>query len=150
MSNAALFLNDIHLGMAWTGQPITVTAEAIIAFAREFDPQPMHLDPAAATSGPFGGLIASGWHVASLVMRQIVGARPFGAAPILGLGVDELHWLRPVRPGDVLQAHGEVIEVKPSKSKPDRGVVRSAVTCRNQDGDIVLSFHTTTQLPVRM
>ena len=99
MPSDALFLNDLQVGMAWSSPPVSVTSAAIMEFAREYDPQPFHIDPVAALSGPFNGLIASGWQVAALAMRQIVEARPFGASPVLGLGVDELRWLHPVRPG---------------------------------------------------
>ena len=136
--------------LAWFGaaRRSALTAAAIIAFAREYDPQPFHIDPVAALSGPFNGLIASGWQVAALAMRQIVEARPFGASPILGLGVDELRWLKPVRPGDVLQVQGEIVELRTSKSTPDRGVVRSSIKVIDQAGDVAMSFFTNTQLPV--
>lgn len=144
-----VFLNDLELGAMWISQPVLVSQEEIIAFARQFDPQPYHVDPEAAASGPFGGLIASGWHLAALTMRQICEAEPFGSSPILGLGVDELRWLRPVRPGDVLRMSGEIVELRPSKSKPDRGTVRSRIKITNQAGEVVMSYLTSTQLPVR-
>ena len=149
ISKDPLFLNDLRIGMAWTSQPVAITADAIIAFAKEYDPQPFHIDPAAAASGHFGGLIASGWHVAALVMRQFVEARPFGSSPILGLGVNDLRWLKPVRPGDILKVRGEIVELKPSSSKPDRGVVRSEIQVYNQSGEVVMSFLSSTQLPLR-
>ncbi|HZC96537.1 MAG TPA: MaoC family dehydratase [Bradyrhizobium sp.] len=144
-----LFLDDLQLGMTWIGQSVTITADAIIAFGKEYDPQPFHTDPVTASTGLFGGLIASSWHVAALVMRQFIDARPFGSAPILGLGVNELRWLRPVRPEDVLTARGEIIDLKPSKSKPGRGVVRTAIAVTNQAGVTVMSFLTSTHLSVR-
>jgi acyl dehydratase len=144
-----LFLDDLQLGMTWTSQPVNITADAIIAFGKEYDPQPFHVDPAAAASGGCGSLIASGWQVASLVMRQFVEARPFGTAPILGLGVDELRWLKPVRPEDVLTVRGKIVDLKPFKPKPDRGVVRTAIAVTNQVGETVMSFLTTTQLSIR-
>jgi acyl dehydratase len=148
MSRAPVFLDDLTVGTAWTGTPVKMTAEEIVGFANLYDPQPFHTDPKAA-AGLFGGLIASGWHVAALTMRQFVEAQPFGSAPILGLGVDELRWLKPVRPGDTLTARGEVVELRPSQSRPDRGIVRSAISVINQDGDVVMRFLTSTQLAVR-
>jgi acyl dehydratase len=147
--NSALYLEDIQLGMNWTSPPFTLLAEEIIAFARQYDPQAIHTDPKAAAVGPFGGLIASGWHLAALVMRQVVEARPFGATPVVGLGVDELRWINPARPGDMLQVRGEIIEVRPSRSKPDRGVVRSRISLFNHDDQPVMSLVTNTQLPAK-
>lgn len=144
-----VFFNDLRLGTRWISQPVPISQAEIIDFATRFDPQPYHVDPAAAALGPFGGLIASGWHLAALTMRQIVEAEPFGASPVLGLGVDELRWLRPVRPGDVLRMSGEIVELRPSKSKPDRGTVRSRIEITNQADEIVMSYLTSTQLPVR-
>jgi acyl dehydratase len=149
MMQIALCLDDLRVGMTWEGRPVTITDEAIIAFGQAFDPQPFHIDPQAAAGGPFGGLIASGWQVAALAMRELVAVRPFGASPILGLGVDELRWLKPVRPGDVLVMTAEVAALTPSKSKPDRGVVRSVIRMVNQSGELVMSFLTSTRLPVR-
>ncbi len=149
MPSEELSFDDLRIGMAWSSRQVAVTAEAIVAFGAEYDPQPFHIDPAAAGAGPFGGLIASGWQVAALAMRQFVEARPFGAAAILGLGIDELRWLKPVRPGDLLQVRGEVVGLKPSKSRPGRGVVRSAVQVFNQTGELVMSFLSNTQLPAR-
>jgi acyl dehydratase len=148
-SKEPLFLNDVRVGMAWAGRPVAITADAIIAFAKEYDPQPFHIDPVAAASTSFGGLIASGWQVAALGMRQFVDARPFGSSPIVGLGVNDLRWLKPVRPGDILETRGEIVEVKPSRSKPDRGVVHSAIKVFNQAGEMVMSVVAIAQLPRR-
>jgi acyl dehydratase len=101
-----------------------VTREEIKRFASEFDPQPYHLDETAAERTSLKGLAASGWHTAAIAMRLAVEVRPFGPHPLLGIGVDDLRWLAPVRPGDVLHIEGEVIELIPSKTKP-QGVVRS-------------------------
>lgn len=149
MSAEELYFDDLRVGMAWSGQPVTLSAEAIIGFGHEYDPQSLHTDPAAAAAGPFGGLIASGWQVAGLMMRQFVEARPFGASFILGLGIDELRWLKPVRPGDVLRAQGEIVELKASRSRPDRGVVRTFIQVFNQTGEVVMSLVGNSLLPVR-
>jgi acyl dehydratase len=126
-----------------------VDAEAIRAFAAQYDPQPFHLDDAAAQAGVFGKLVASGWHTMALTMRLLVEGALQPAWGLIGLGADELRWPRPVEPGDVLQAEWEVIETRPSISKPDRGIARLRVTTRNQRGEVVLSFITTMLVPRR-
>ncbi len=149
MARVDRFLEDVAPGEISVGGPATITAEAIIAFGKTYDPQPFHTDPAAAAAGPFGSLIASGWHLAALVMRQIVDAAPYGATPILGMGVDELRWLAPVRPGDSLTARCEIMSVKRSASKPDRGVVKTRIDVTNQAGVTVMTMTTLTQIPAR-
>ena len=141
------YLDNLTVGESWEGEPFTVTEAEIIAFAKQFDPQPMHIDPATAAAGRFGGLIASGWHVASRVMRDYVDAAYFGATPMLGLSIDDLRWLRPVRPGDTLMARREILAVTPSQSRPDRGTVKTKTWVRNQDGDLVMTFENLMQLP---
>ncbi|EJL25266.1 acyl dehydratase [Caulobacter sp. AP07] len=143
------YLDDLRVGEAWEGEPFTISEAEIIAFAGEFDPQPMHLDPVAAARGRFGGLIASGWHVASRVMREYVELAPFGATPMLGMRIDELCWLHPVRPGDALLVRRELVAVTPSRTRPDRGTVRTATTVVNQDDVVVLTFFNLIQMPVR-
>lgn len=143
------YLDDLRVGEAWDGEPFTISEAEIIAFARQFDPQPMHVDPVAAARGRFGGLIASGWHVASRVMREYVELAPFGATPMLGMRIDELCWLHPVRPGDALRVRRELVAVTPSRTRPDRGTVRTATTVTNQDDIVVLTFFNLIQMPVR-
>ena len=121
----------------------------MIAFASVYDPQPMHVDPVAAAQGRFGGIIASGWHVAALVMRDTVETSPFGDMPLLGLQLDELRWEEAVRPGDVLRARREVLEVNRSRTKPDRGVVRIGVTVCNQHGRTVMRYTNLVQIFAR-
>ena len=116
-----------------------MTREEIKRFAWEFDPQPYHLDEAAADQSAFKGLAASGWHTAAISMRLTVELRPFGPHPLLGLGVDELRWLAPVRPDDVLHLEGEVTELAPSRTKP-QGTVRIRWTAFNQRGEPVYTF----------
>jgi acyl dehydratase len=116
-----------------------VTREDIKRFAAEFDPQPYHLDEAAAEQSALKGLAASGWHTAAMAMRLAVETHPFGPHPLLGLGVDELRWLAPVRPGDTIHLEGEVVEVTPSRSRP-HGTVRVKWTAFNQDGRAVYTF----------
>ncbi len=118
----------------------TVTEEEIVAFAREFDPQPFHVDPEAARESVFGGLIASGWHTGALWMRMYVDSLLEGTASMGSPGVEELRWLAPVRPGDTLTGRLEVLETTPSERRPDRGTVRIRAEMENQDGVVVLSM----------
>jgi acyl dehydratase len=142
------YLDDLQVGEAWESGPFSLSETEILDFARQFDPQPMHLDPVAAMEGRFGGLIASGWHVASRVMRDFVDLAPFGVTPMLGMRIDELCWLHPVRPGDELRVRREIVAVTPSRTRPDRGTIRTATTVTNQDGAIVLTFFNLIQMPV--
>ena len=108
-------------------------------FATDFDPQPFHLDEAAAEKTVFKGLAASGWHTAAISMALTVEVRPFGPHPLMGLGVDDLRWMMPVRPGDVLHIEGEVVELIPSRTKP-QGVAKIKWTTYNQRGEPVYTF----------
>ncbi|MBX9459847.1 MAG: MaoC family dehydratase [Brevundimonas sp.] len=130
-----LYLEDLHVGQTFTTGSVTVTTEAIKAFARDYDPQPFHLDEEAARGSLFGGLAASGWHTAALSMRLLVDGLPI-AGGLIGVG-GETTWPRPTRPGDTLTVHIEVLEITPSKSRPDRGMVRTRNETRNQNGEPV-------------
>lgn len=149
MAGRSLFLEDLEVGQVWTGGPIAMTEADIVRFAREFDPQPMHVDPEAAASGRFGGLIASGWHVASVVMREFVDSAPFGDTPLLGLKVDDLQWRTAVRPGDLLSVRREIIAVRRSETRPDRGVLTMRMTVTNQRSEVAMSFVNLIQIPAR-
>ena len=116
-----------------------MSRDEIVAFAREFDPQPFHLDEAAAARTIFGGLLASGWHTGSILMRLMWDTFLRDAASLGSPGVDEIRWLQPVRPGDTLRARFTVVEAVPSRSKPDRGVVRSLSEVLNQRGEVVMT-----------
>ncbi len=120
--------------------PIAIDEADVVAFARRYDPQPVHIDADAAATGPFGGLIASGWHTASLVMRVLVEHYLARGAALASPGVDELRWLQPVRPGDVLRVRVTVLEARRSRSKPDRGLVRTRIEALNQDDAVVMSM----------
>jgi acyl dehydratase len=136
MRKGLLFLEDLSIGMTFSGGPITLSEEAIIAFAQEFDPQPFHTDPEAAKATLFKGLAASGWHTAGVTMRMLAdGAMPFACGAI-GLGV-EVSWPKPVRPGDELSVVSEVIDITPSSSKPNQAIVTLRTTTTNQKGDAV-------------
>jgi len=112
----------------------TMSEADIIAFAKEYDPQPFHVDPVAAQDGPFGGLIASGWHTTSMMMRQLVEHWLTPESSLGAAGVDELRWPYPVRPGDTLQVRATVVEARKSASKPDRGIIKTLIEAVNQDG----------------
>jgi acyl dehydratase len=142
------WFDDLALGMHFKSAGKQVTREDIKRFASEFDPQPYHLDETAAERTPLKGLAASGWHTAAIAMRLAVEVRPFGPHPLLGLGVDDLRWLAPVRPGDVIHIEGEVVELTPSKTKP-QGVVRVKWTAFNQHGDSVYTFNPIAVVPCR-
>jgi acyl dehydratase len=118
----------------------TISNDEIVAFAREFDPQPFHLDEEAARRTIYGGLIASGWHTGSLMMRILYDGLLKDAVSLGSPGVDELRWLKPVRPGDTLAVRMTIVECVPSRSKPDRGIVRSLLEARNQHGEVVVTM----------
>jgi acyl dehydratase len=119
---------------------IPVTEAEIVDFARRFDPQYIHVDPERAVQGPFAGLIASGWHTAAMMMRLIVDNFLPKSASLGSPGIDELRWLRPVRPGDVLSVRLSVLEATRSRSKPDRGIVRTLCEVLNEDREVVMSL----------
>jgi acyl dehydratase len=136
MSKDSLYLDDLSPGMRFTAGPVTLTEEAIIAFARDFDPQSFHTDPEAASASFFRGHVASGWQTAAVSMRMLVDAvMPFGGG-LIGLGV-EISWPRAVRPGDALSVVMEIIDITPSSSKPGRAIATLKTTTTNQNGEIV-------------
>ena len=138
--HAIWYFEDYVPGHTFDCGSFPIGEAEIIAFAKEYDPQPFHIDPVAAADGPFGGLIASGWHTTSMTMRLLV---EHFISPETGLGaagVDEIRWPRPVRPGDTLHVRATVLEARRSKSKPDRGIVRSATEVTNQHGEIVMGL----------
>jgi acyl dehydratase len=133
------WFDDLSLGMRFKSSEATVTAEDIKRFAAEFDPQPFHMDEVAAEKTAFKGLAASGWHTAAISMALTVGIKPFGPHPLMGLGVEELRWMMPVRPGDVLHLEGELVELTPSRTKP-QGIAKIKWTAYNQRGEAVYTF----------
>ena len=136
MGRAPLFFDDLGIGDTFTSTTHAMTVDDITRFAAEFDPQPFHLDDAAARLTMFGGLAASGWHTAAITMRLLVTSGPNLANGILGAG-GEIEWKTPTRPGDLLRVDSEVIELIPSRSRPDRGVVVMQSRTINQHGDVV-------------
>jgi acyl dehydratase len=131
-----LYLDDINPGQRFTSPTHALDAGQIKAFARQFDPQPFHLDEAAATTTFFGGLAASGWHTAAVTMKLLTATSPGIAGGLIGAGA-EISWPQPTRPDDILQVTSEIIEIKPSRSRPDRGMVTMRSETRNQRGEIL-------------
>ncbi len=138
MSGRKLYLEDLAVGDEFRSGEHTLDAEQIIAFAKQFDPQPFHIDEAAAKESYFQGLAASGWHTMAISMKLLVAAIPL-AEGIIGAG-GEVSWPRPTRPGDVLHVESRVMAVKPSRSKPDRGMVTIRTQTRNQKGEVLQDF----------
>jgi len=145
-----LYYDDFHVGQRFTSRSQVVTRERIVAYAEEFDPQPQHMSEEAAAKSNFGRLIASGWHTASVSMRlQYEAAFCRIAAGGMGAEVEKLAWIRPVLPGDELHVIVEVQEMRPSKSRPDRGIIIFLTTTVNQDGQSVETMRGTVLVPRR-
>jgi acyl dehydratase len=136
-SRTLLFFEDFAVGQIYRTGSLKVDADAIKTFAKSFDPQPFHLDEAAAAKTFFQGLAASGWHTAALTMRLLVSEGAPIAGGIIGAGMDELRWPRPVRPGDALHLESEVLEVRASRSRPQQGLVKMRTTTLNQNNEPV-------------
>jgi len=134
------YFEDYADGSVFESEAIVVEESEIIAFAKRYDPQYFHTDREAAARSMYGGLIASGWHTAALTMRQLVEKYLSSVASLGSPGIDELRWIKPVRPGDALSVRVTVLEAKRSRSKPDRGVVRSLIEVSNQRGELVMSL----------
>lgn len=136
----AMYLEDFAAGQTFGTESVTISEEEIIRFAREFDPQPFHLDPEAAKGTLFGGLASSGWHTAALTMRLLVDGEMAPANGIVGAGFETLNWPRPVRPGDTLHVVSEVLEVRHSRSRPTQGMIKVHSRTLNQDDQVVQEF----------
>src|SRR6201995_3676552 len=139
VNDAGVYLDDLQVGQRFTSGAYVIEEAQIRAFAAEFDPQPFHLDESAAKASVFGGLAASGWHTAAVAMRLLVdGGLPFGNG-IIGLGGD-LAWPKPTRPGDTLHVESEILEIVPSRSKPNQAMVKVKSVTLNQNGEAVHMF----------
>jgi acyl dehydratase len=134
------FFEDIKAGQAYEFGTITVSEKDIIDFARQFDPQDFHLDRAKAANSLFGGIVASGWHTTSVVMRLYVDHYLSHVANLGSPGVEDIRWPNPLRPDDTLRIRVTILEARPSRSKPDRGIVRVHVEAINQTDKLVLSM----------
>jgi acyl dehydratase len=136
------YLEDITIGDRMEFGRYEVTEQEIIEFASKYDPQKIHTDPAFAAQSDMGGLIASGWHTSAMFMRMMVDEIMGQDTGMVSPGVDDLKWMRPVRPGDVLRVRGEIVAARPSRSKPDRGIVQTRYEVLNQNDDVVMSVKT--------
>jgi acyl dehydratase len=143
------YFDDYRPGSTYDCGSFSLSEDEIISFAEQFDPQPFHVDPGAAARGPFGGLVASGWHTAALVMRQLVDHYLSAEASLGSPGLDEIRWPDPVRPADTLRVRATVMEARRSHSKPDRGIMKTVVEAVNQDGRTVMRAIATNFLRVR-
>jgi len=146
MSNR--YFDDLKVGDRFKSDLFEVTEKQIIDFARDFDPQIFHLEPARGEQALFKGLIASGWHTAAITMRLFVQTLSFAEGAI-GLGVDELRWPNPVRPGDTLTVETEIIDLRLSRSKPNYGIIRLRNVTTNQRGEIVQTMTANAMVPRR-
>lgn len=143
------WFSDYVAGSRYEYGYIDVTEEEILRYAEQFDPQPIHIDPAFALNGPFGGLIGSGWHSGGLAMRLLADHYLSKVASLASPGVDELRWKVPLRPGDRLRLRATVLETRPSRSKPDRGIVVTQVELLNQDDGAPITFRAMNLIAVR-
>jgi len=144
-----LYFEDLHVGDRFETTAYTMNVDEIKSFAAQFDPQPFHLDAEAAKGTFFGELVASGWHVAAVSMRLIVTQGPKFAAGIIGLG-GELKWMNPTRPGDELRVISEIVDIRESRSNPNRGTVTIENETRNQRDEVVQWFRCATFVPRRL
>jgi acyl dehydratase len=146
---APRYLEDLAAGDRVRTGSTSITEAMSREFAQMYDPQPIHLDAAAAGASMFGGLVTSGWQTLALTMRLIADARPLGGTPMIGIEVKNLRFLHPVRPGDTLTVEAEVLGTRRSESRPERGFLDLAVTTRNQDGRPVVTQRWTLLVPTR-
>src|SRR5881396_2822301 len=144
------FLEDFAVGQTFRSGRVRMDKERIKTFGAEFDPQPFHLDEEAARDTIFRGLAASGWHTAAVTMRLLVESDLTPAGGIVGAGIEECRWPRPVRPGDELRVASEVLEVRPSQSRPDQGLLKVRTTTLNQHGEVVLILIANLVVPRRV
>jgi acyl dehydratase len=137
---ASKYFEDYTVGATAECGSVQVTQDEIIAFAQRYDPQPFHIDPAAAARSAYGGLIASGWHTSAMAMRVVVDHFIDGETSMGSPGLGPIHWKWPVRPGDVLRVRARVTEARRSRSKPDRGTIVFELEVVNQDGTVVMTI----------
>ena len=142
------YYDDLKAGDRFKSAPLEVTEKQVIEFAHKFDPQMFHLNPKSAERTIFKGLIASGWHTAAMTMRLFVQTLNFVEGAI-GLGVDELRWPNVVRPGDLLTVETEIVDLRPSRSKPDYGIIRLRNVTTNQRGEVVQTMLASAMVPRR-
>jgi len=146
---STIYLEDVEAGETRELGTFTLSEEEIVAFAEQYDPQPIHVDPAAAADSIYGGVIASGWHTGASCMRLLVDGFLADAASMGALGAEELRWPNPTRPGDTISVRNEILEVRPSESRDDRGYVRNRTVGENRDGEVVIEWTATNVLARR-
>lgn len=148
---ARRYLEDFKVGdLIASGEEYEITPERLAAYASEYDPQPIHLDPHVAAGEMFGAIVASGWHSLSVTMRLMVRSQIVGGGPLVGVGIDRLRFLQPVRAGDRLRGEAEVLEVRPSRNNANRGYLVMRITTTRQDGEPVLTQDWTLLVPRRV
>ncbi len=143
-----LFMDDCQVGQTYSGGPTPVTADMIIAFARQFDPQPFHLDAEAAKDTAFGELVASGWHTAAMTMRMMMDSMPPMQGGMIGRRIETIDWPRPVRPGDTLTTRSEILDLRATRN-PARGLMRLKTDTLNQHGEAVMKMEALIFVPCR-
>jgi len=143
------YLEDFAVGQTFGSGRTCIDGDRALAFAAEFDPQPFHLDKVTARHSIFGGLTASGWHTAAVTMRLLVESELKPAGGLVGAGLDECRWPRPVRPGDMLRVECEVTDVRPSKSRPEQGLIKLRTTTLNQNDEPVMVYVVNMVVPRR-
>jgi acyl dehydratase len=136
----ALYLEDFPLGSVYMTPEVTVTREQLVDFARQYDPQPYHLDDEAGRRSVFGGISAGGFQIAAFAWKLGLETRMFDDCAMAGIGIDELRWLRPLKPGDTIKCRMTVVETRPSRSKPDRGGITFAYEMINQHGETIMTL----------
>lgn len=141
------YMEDLAVGQKFSAGPVEMTADAIVAFAKQFDPQEFHTDPEAAKSSVFGAHVASGWHTCAITMRMILEASPKMKGGMIGRTIEKLSWPRAVKAGDKLTFEGEILDLRPSERDPARGVMRVKNVTRNQDGKAVLEMESIVFVP---
>lgn len=146
---APRYLEDFQVGDVTETEAFTVTRDMILSFAKQYDPQPMHLDETAAKNTVFGELVGSGWQTLAVTMRLLVDARLLGGTPIVGAEFKDMRFHGPMRPGDTLRASAEVMAIRPSKSRPDRGFMDMKVTTRNAAGETLVTQSWSLVVPAR-
>jgi acyl dehydratase len=149
MTGTARYFEDFQLGDGLDSEPYTIDRDASLAFAKAYDPQPFHLDDAAAQASFFGKLVCSGWQTAAITMRLLVDSIVLGGTGIIGTGIDELRWTAPVAPGDTLRLHGELVEKRAWPGNKPRGILRFRLETINQDGLVVMTQFANCIVPKR-
>ena len=143
MSEGDRYFDDLHTGDRFVSRGVTLTESSIVDFAVHYDPQRFHIDVEAARESPYGGVIASGFQTLALGFRMFLQLGMLDSSSIGSPGMDEVRWLAPVRPGDTLHTEGEVLEARPSSSKPDRGIIIMGMRILNQRDDVVMTLKAT-------